>query len=148
MKTPENSDLTVPAWSQAPYIRAVLSAGLLLLLLAGCSSMPPAPESPIDLPWLLSGEALFAEPVELEALPDDDILGLETELRGYLAQVAPGESPQQRLVALLRGFENREFTVQYQADRTLTASETYRQQQGNCMAFTVMMVAMARELGA
>lgn len=148
MKTPENSDLTVPTWSKAPCIRAALSAGLLLLLLTGCSGMSPAPESPIDLPWLLSGEALFAEPVELGALPDDDILGLETELRGYLAQVAPGESPQQRLVALLRGFENREFTVQYQADRTLTASETYRQQQGNCMAFTVMMVAMARELGA
>ncbi|WOX04783.1 tetratricopeptide repeat protein [Microbulbifer pacificus] len=148
MKTPKNSDLAVPVWSQAPSLRTAMSVGFLLLLLAGCGGMSPAPESPIDLPWLLSGEALFAEPVEPESLPDDDILGLEPQLRGYLAQVAPGESPQQRLVALLRGFENRDFTVQYQADRTLTASETYYQQQGNCMAFTVMMVAMARELGA
>lgn len=124
------------------------SAGLLSVLLAGCSSTLPAPDTAIDPNWLLSGEAVFAEPVGPEMLPDDDILGLEPEMRRYLAQVAPDESPQQRLVALVRAFENRDFHVQYRADKTLTAAETYAQQQGNCMAFTIMMVAMARELGA
>lgn len=149
MKTPENSGLARLRWSQMLSIRsAIFGACLLSSLLTGCSSTLPAPETVIDPHWLLSGEALFAEPVEPETLPDDDILGLEPELRRYLAQIAPDESPQQRLVALVRAFENRDFAVQYRADRTLTASETYAQQQGNCMAFTVMMIAMARELGA
>ncbi|TLM79907.1 tetratricopeptide repeat protein [Microbulbifer harenosus] len=149
MKTPENSGLKRLRWSQVLFVRATrFGACLLLMLLWGCSSTLPTPEAAIDPNWLLSGEVLFAEPVAPEMLPDDDILGLEPEIRRYLAQIAPDESPQQRLVALVHAFENRDFTVQYQADRTLTASETYTRQQGNCMAFTVMMVAMARELGA
>ncbi|WP_160152677.1 tetratricopeptide repeat protein [Microbulbifer sp. ALW1] len=149
MKTPEKLEPVAVNWSStglAGLKRTLL--GLLLAGLLGCASAPPQPETEIDFSWLLSGTALFDAPIDTAELPEDDILGLAPAMRQYLADVAPQASPQQRLAALLRGFEHREFSVEYQPDKTLTATETYRQQQGNCMAFTVMMVAMARELGA
>ncbi|MCQ3828420.1 tetratricopeptide repeat protein [Microbulbifer elongatus] len=154
MKTPENSGLPEIKRSHSanrPRFqprRIVACTAIAAVLLAGCASNPVDPPAPTDVGWLLSGQALFEQPVPRMALPEDDILGLSPEMRRYLAHVAPQASPQQRLAALLQGFENRDFTVQYQADQTLTASGTYREQVGNCMAFTVMMVAMARELGA
>jgi len=149
MKTPQYSEPNVIS-RPLNRVRQWCGASLLLALVltSGCSSLPPAAQAPVDTDWLLSGTPVFDTPVPRSALPEDDILGLEPEMRKYLAQVAPGASPQQRLAALLRGFETREFNVEYRADQTLTASETYRQEVGNCMAFTVMMVAMARELGA
>ena len=149
MKTPQSSEPKAVCWSLTrcgQWCGSLLLLGLLLI--SGCSNAPPVAQSPGDSGWLLSGTALFDEPVPHSALPEDDILGLQPEMRAYLAQVAPSASPQRRLAALLRGFENRDFHVEYRADQTLTASETYRQQVGNCMAFTVMMVAMTRELGA
>ena len=154
MKTPENSGLPEIKRSYRTWIERILSrqtglcAAMVALLLGGCAGVPPEASRPVDVDWLLSGQAIFEQPLEGTELPEDDILGLAPEMRDYLAQVAPDASPQQRLRALLKGFENRDFTVQYHADQTLTAGETYRQQVGNCMAFTVMMVAMTRELGA
>ena len=147
MKTPQNSD-----FERKPRSRGALSgllSGLsLLLVVSGCAGPSPQIDTAIDPDWLLSGQALLGEPVDIAALPEDDILGLPEEMHRYLAQLAPDASPDVRLQTLVRGFQNRDFTVEYEADATLTAAETYRQQKGNCMAFTVMMVAMARELGA
>nr|WP_100169415.1 tetratricopeptide repeat protein [Microbulbifer agarilyticus] len=135
-------------WSPLAAWRNRLWFGALVLLLSGCASVPDEVQLPVNTSWLLSGQPLFAEPVRLAELPDDDILGLAPEMRAYLAEIAPESGPQHRLQLLLKGFERHDYTVQYHADKTLTASETYSQQVGNCMAFTVMMVAMARELGA
>ncbi len=146
MKTPENSGLAIEKRSHRRIFWLLGGVGMLAVLLSGCSSTPRPPVA-VDTQWLLSGVAIFGEPLEMEPLPEDDILGLQPEIKSYLAQIAPQASPQQRLTALLKAFENRDFIVEYHADRTLTASETYNQQVGNCMAFTVMMVAMARELG-
>ncbi len=154
MKTPQNSGLPGINRSYSSLIKrflpreTIVCTAMVALLLAGCAGTPPEASRLVDVDWLLSGRALFEQPLESAELPEDDILGLAPEIRAYLAQVAASASPQQRLRALLEGFEEREFTVQYQADKTLTAGETFRQQVGNCMAFTVMMVAMTRELGA
>ena len=148
MKTPHNSGQPEINWPYRSLPGWLAACVMSFLLLGGCASAPKGLNQPVDVPWLLSGRALFEEPVAAAELPEDDILGLAPPMRAYLAEVAPAASPQQRLQALLRGFESREYTVAYQADKTLTASETYGQQVGNCMAFTVMMVAMARELGA
>ncbi|MBY6210457.1 tetratricopeptide repeat protein [Microbulbifer agarilyticus] len=148
MKTPEYSGTTGKNRSSLAAWRNKTWFGGLALLLSGCASVPDEVHQPIDTQWLLSGQPLFAEPVRLSELPEDDILGLAPEMRAYLAEIAPDSGPQHRLQMLLKGFERRDYTVQYHADKTLTASETYSRQVGNCMAFTVLMVAMARELGA
>ncbi|WP_299596014.1 tetratricopeptide repeat protein [uncultured Microbulbifer sp.] len=149
MKTPQNSGLAVKKWSLRFTQRwKAFGLGLCIAALGGCASSAPEQHASIDTGWLLSGAAIFGEPLSPEALPEDDILGLQPQMRAYLAQVAPDANPRQRLQALLRGFEQRDFTVEYRADQTLTAAETYQQGVGNCMAFTVMMVAMTRALGA
>ncbi|WP_323846798.1 tetratricopeptide repeat protein [Microbulbifer magnicolonia] len=120
----------------------------LVLLLAACAGTPPSENAVIDTSAALSGAAILGQPVDTASLPDEDLLALTPEMRAYLATVAPDARPQQRLAALIRAFERREFHVEYDADSTLTATETYLQERGNCLAFTLMMVAMARQLGA
>lgn len=142
MKTPQNS---APSWWK--WSRNGLRC-LCIGLLAGCAAHLPQPVVHIDTAQLLSGAPLLGGPVDIATLPDDAPLTLSPEMRAHLAQVAPGARGDVRLQALLRAFQTRDFIVDYDAQATLTAEETYRQQKGNCMAFTLMMVAMARELGA
>ncbi|WP_299579868.1 tetratricopeptide repeat protein [uncultured Microbulbifer sp.] len=120
----------------------------LSLFFTACVSMPSTDNHPIDLDRALSGEALLGRTVSMKELPQEDLLGLDSDVRAYLRALAPSASPQSRLAALIRAFEQRDFTVEYDESSTLTAMETYRQARGNCLAFTLMMVAMARELGA
>lgn len=120
---------------------------LLVLFLAGCAASP-VPQDPVNPDKALSGEVILGRAVAPSDLPQDDVLRLSPEIRQYLATIAPDRRPRQRLKALIDAFERRDFTVQYEADTTLGASETFLQRRGNCMAFTLMMVAMARELGA
>ncbi|WP_444899017.1 tetratricopeptide repeat protein [Microbulbifer sp. VAAC004] len=120
----------------------------LLLFLNACARLPSGHIQSIDLGNALSGEALLGRAVSLGELPQEDLLGLDSDIRAYLKELAPNASPQRRLAALIRAFEQRDFTVEYDESATFTAMETYRQARGNCLAFTLMMVAMARELGA
>ncbi|WP_073275202.1 transglutaminase domain-containing protein [Microbulbifer donghaiensis] len=121
---------------------------LLLCFLTACASTPPSGSADINIQSALSGAVILGQPVDTAGLPNEDLLALTPEMRVYLASVAPDDSPRQRLAALTRAFERREFHVEYDEGSTLSAMETYRQQRGNCLAFTLMMVAMARELGA
>ncbi|WP_237067214.1 tetratricopeptide repeat protein [Microbulbifer guangxiensis] len=136
MKTPVTS--VIPA-----FLVSLLAA----LILSGCTTLP-AQEAPADVHGLLSGTAILGEPVDPAALPDEQLLSLTPEMRALLARVAPGRSPDARLAALIRAFDEQSFHVSYEADATLTAADTFHQQRGNCLAFTLMMVAMTRELGA
>lgn len=120
----------------------------LALLLAACAGAPVSDNVEIDTQSVLSGAAILGQPVDTASLPQDDLMALTPEIRNYLATVAPNASPSRRLSELIRAFEQQEFHVEYDDSSTFTASETYRQQRGNCLAFTLMMVAMTRELGA
>ncbi|MFA0811239.1 tetratricopeptide repeat protein [Microbulbifer epialgicus] len=120
----------------------------LILSLVACSNLPPVEISEGELTSALTGEAIFGRAVTLEELPEENLLGLDSGVRDYLETLAPNATPHSRLAALIRAFEEREFLVEYDESSTLTAMETYRQERGNCLAFTLMMVAMARELGA
>ena len=123
---------------------------ILFALLTACTSAPPVGRSGDSLmaDQLLSGTAILGEPLERSELPRDPVMSLTPEMRAFLAGIAPDDSPQQRLAALIRAFEQQQFQVEYDEGSTLTAAETFHQQRGNCLAFTIMMVAMVRELGA
>jgi Flp pilus assembly protein TadD len=56
--------------------------------------------------------------------------------------------PSQRLVMLQAAmFNPSEFTFDYDETLTLTAAEAFDARRGNCLSFTVLFVAMSRELG-
>ncbi|MBB3061971.1 tetratricopeptide repeat protein [Microbulbifer rhizosphaerae] len=117
-----------------------------VVFLGACTTMPPT-ATEVDTDHLLSGEPLLGYRVTPQQLPEVDILGLSGEMRELLDSIAPDAGSSQRLAALLKAFGG-QFHVKYDADSTLTAAETFHEQRGNCMAFTVMMVAMTRALGA
>jgi len=57
-------------------------------------------------------------------------------------------SREQRLQALVEMiFDRHGLDLQYDADATFTVSEIWQQRRANCLAFTLMFVALAREAG-
>jgi Flp pilus assembly protein TadD len=100
--------------------------------------------SPADL---LRGEPLTGG-VELPPVPDADVLGLDADMRRFVAENVSLRSPRdRRLRQLLEAVigEDR-LGVDYN-DRTYTASEAFRLREANCLSFTNMFVALARQAG-
>ncbi|GAB1262856.1 tetratricopeptide repeat protein [Aurantivibrio plasticivorans] len=118
--------------------------------IAGCSNAPivvvepPKPEilnavmtPPPDIP-----ESLLNTPaIELLQLTP----GMRNVLRDQVGDVPSEDARLERLFTLLR--YSPDFNIRYEADATLTAREVFSQRRGNCLAFSAMFVAMARELG-
>lgn len=128
---------------------AVVAALVLGLAMTGCAApLPGRPDA--NLPGeaeLLSGEALFDGPVSASELPDKDVRGLDDEMRAFVHQAVLGAQMQdKRLQQLLRAMmKSGLFSLDYQNEQTLTASETFHGGVGNCLAFTNLFVALARE---
>ncbi|WP_445363279.1 tetratricopeptide repeat protein [Microbulbifer sp. ANSA003] len=122
-------------------------AFILVLFASGCAQFPPKYSGAVDVSNVLSGRAILNRPVLLVELPNEDLLGLDADVLAYLDTIAPAESPSKRLQSLVDGYGRGDFHVEYDPNSTLPASKTYQLQRGNCLAFTLMMVAMARELG-
>jgi tetratricopeptide (TPR) repeat protein len=125
---------------------AVLTLGLWL---AGCAgTMPARPGATLHGDAeLLSGTALFSTPVTAAELPAADIRGLDDEMRAFVTQAVGGaHNHEERLRRLLRAMLGSGlFSLDYHGESTLTASETFHAGVGNCLAFTNLFVALARE---
>jgi Flp pilus assembly protein TadD len=121
--------------------------GLVLALLAGCAT-----QSRVDLPGISPATLIAGQPltggVEPAPLPDADILGLDADMRRLIAErVVTAGTSRWRLRALLRALlEDDGMFIEYQ-ERTYTAAEAFRLRRANCLAFTNMFVALAREAG-
>jgi Tfp pilus assembly protein PilF len=127
----------------------VLAVCSLLLGCAGPLSMRPDPGLP-SARELLSGVALFDEAVSPDELPDRDLLGLDQPMRNFVSQAitGPKDSDSQVVRRLLRAMiRSGLLGLEYHEDLTLTAQEVFHSGGGNCLAFTNLFVAMAREAG-
>ena len=120
---------------------------LLLAILAGCTAQRSIAPSSVTPAMLIEGEPLTGG-VEPAPLPEVDILGLDADMRRFVAdRVAAGGPSRWRLRGLLRALLGEKgITIEYQ-ERTYTAAETFRMRRGNCLAFTNLFVALAREAG-
>jgi tetratricopeptide (TPR) repeat protein len=98
---------------------------------------------------LLSGEVLFGEIVDVSDIATDGILALNEEMRDYVAAKV-GSDPQarSRLEKLVRGMiDDGLLTLEYDANVTYSAIETFQSRQGNCLSFSILFAALAREAG-
>jgi Tfp pilus assembly protein PilF len=119
---------------------------LLLVLacagLAGCATAPPD-ASP---PWR---DTTFAYAPALVTVTREDLFRLEPELLARVLQPLPADlSPSQKLkhlLAVVFGPDHRRFT--YAAGHSTTASETWRNQRGDCLSLTLLTYAVARVMG-
>jgi len=117
-------------------------------LVAGCATAPPTPAAQaITRDMLLEARPLVGEGV-VSSLPDTDVLALDPQMHLFLDRfVDARQSDYTKLRQLLYAIiDEGSFGLEYD-DQTRTAAETFHVQRGNCLSFTNMFVAMARELG-
>lgn len=81
--------------------------------------------------------------------PEDHLLHLPDAIRQQLSTVIPSNWSQTRRFRALRRylFDENERNIQYKAEATLTAADTFEQRQGNCISVSNLFVASARYLG-
>lgn len=123
----------------------------LACFLGGCTSVSPLPgsEQLTAESELLSGAPWFDRPVTSSDLPEHDLLDLDEDMQAFVtAAVARSRSYADRLDDLLQAMHESGFTaVDYDAFRTRTARELFYDRDGNCLAFTNLFVALARQAG-
>lgn len=123
-------------------------AHLLVLVgvwLAACTPLVVnAPDSTDDL---LSGQVLFGELIDISDIRSDGIMALNDELRDYVTSKVKGDpQARSRLRKLIRGMiEDGLLTLDYDPNLTYTAIETFQNRQGNCLSFSLLFAALARE---
>ena len=118
---------------------------LLTLSMAGCSTV--AIERGLTDAELLDGHAAFGESV----LParTADFLALDDDMRDFVArQTRDSKHARVRLDHLLAGMiDEGLLTLDYDEQATHSARETFHGRQGNCLSFSTLFVALAREAG-
>lgn len=123
-----------------PAARSVLLALAALAAPSAIALNPGATEAPAVV--ASTAAATIPTPQQVFAIPPAmrDMLRTQVINRSY--------SREQRLQALVEMiFDRHGLDLQYDADATLTVSEIWQQRRANCLAFTLMFVALAREAG-
>ena len=102
---------------------------------------------PIPDAALLSGEILFGKPVETGSIADPGMFELDDEMRAFVARnVAGSHASRERMRRLLSAMiESGLMSLDYDDAKTKTARQTFHDRVGNCMSFTALFVALARE---
>ena len=119
-------------------------------LIAACAS--PAlhgPEQDIHKHELLSGEAIFGVPVDSKTVPDPGLFEVDDAMREFVSvHVGNARTDRERLRRLLDGMVvSGLMSIDYDDSTTKTAPQTFHDRLGNCMSFTSLFVALAREAG-
>jgi tetratricopeptide (TPR) repeat protein len=114
-----------------------------VLALTGCASLQPtAPDYPADL---LAPDRFGAT----APVPAVDVLAVSDGMRAFLEREF--DHPGNYILVFERLMRTMAlhglFTRHYQADVTHTAAETFARRRGNCLSYTSLFVALARELG-
>jgi Flp pilus assembly protein TadD len=94
---------------------------------------------------LLDGQELFGATVP--PAEEMDILGVSPEMKAFVSANGRDVSVDWlRMKRLLSGLDKAGYlNLQYEAGHTLTAAEAFRSNAGNCLSFTNLFVALARE---
>ena len=122
-------------------------AAILVLALSGCQTAVGPIDNPIPEADLLSGEAIFGETVASAERPDIDILATDDSMRAFVADLGqvPKAGRLRKLLQRLR--DGGYFEDGYDAYSNLSAREAFAEKRGNCLSYTNLLIALAREVG-
>ncbi|MEM7077117.1 MAG: transglutaminase domain-containing protein [Pseudomonadota bacterium] len=128
------------------------AAAIVIALAVGCgacSTTAPEQRTPLQYdPALLSGAALFGRPIPPSRAPAHDILGADAAMHAFVGDIVDKRLAVVRFNRLLDKLADSDFfTNTYDANVTLTASETFHRKIGNCMSYSNLFVALARLAG-
>ncbi|WP_116368383.1 tetratricopeptide repeat protein [Parahaliea mediterranea] len=126
-------------------LRLVLVA-LVALALGACAGQPPVARAPQYNPQqLLQGSQFGLAPQALAAV---DLLAVNDDMRAFVREHVPRHVNDRRKVELLLGAILEDgLNLTYNNFQTFTAEEAFYSREGNCMSFTNLFVALAREAG-
>ncbi len=116
---------------------------LISLMLAACASPPPTAPT-----VALLHDALFAPPAQAP-LSAAEIFAVSEPMKRYadhdIAAQLRNRGPQKGLLDAL--YSKRQLKLEYDAERTRTASEAFEVRAGNCLSLVIMTAAFAKHLG-
>ena len=117
---------------------------VLTSLLASCAWIDVAAPT-MSSAQLLSGQLLFGD--EVQAADPIDPMAMTGEMRAWVdAKTSGFPHAKSRMRKLLDGLvDDGLLTLEYDPNHSLTASETFTRHQGNCLSFSLLFVALARE---
>lgn len=123
--------------------------GTLVLALPACQTTVRLDESPIPAAELLSGKAIFGEEVSGAERPDIDILATNDAMREFVAEVREGSSRgPARFRRLLDKTRSGGYVLNgYDPYANLSARDAFAEKRGNCLTYTSLFIAFAREAG-
>ena len=119
-----------------------------ILFAAGCVTPgPPAKTAGIDETELLSGAAIFGNSIDTSEIRDPSLFEVDDDMRAFIAEhVNNDRASRERMRLLLRGMlQSGLMSLDYNDATTKTARQTFHDRVGNCMSFTALFVALARE---
>lgn len=104
---------------------------------------------PILLDEILNGVAMLGRHTEPGELPDEDILEIDDGMREFLQRhVIPYKTKTAKVSNLLRAvLSPGVLGLKYDDSQTKTAVGAFQSQRANCLAFSNLFVALAREAG-
>ena len=139
---------TMSHFNRAHFRRAsALFIASLFLVLGGCNSFERQPGP--DTSALLENNIFKSNLVSQSTVPPTDILRMNDEMRSWVRQKVAGASTQEsRLRRLVSGLlEDGLLNLEYDENETFTARQTFYRRKGNCLSFSILFVALAREAG-
>lgn len=126
--------------------RSLLLAALLALMQACASHPDPAFSAGMSSRDLLEG-SLFNIAAG-EQPPSPRLLQVDAAMRKFLAARVPSDAaPLKKITLILRGVLEDGLRMDYDNLLTLSAADAFAARAGNCMSFTNLFIALARESG-
>jgi Flp pilus assembly protein TadD len=118
------------------------------VLLSACATSRTGRSGAVTPDELLAGTALGSTDSPAAPVAPAEVLALSPEMRAFIdAHVDRAGGGSLKLHQLATAIIDEDtFGVTYD-DRTRTAAEAFRARRGNCLSFSTMFVAMAREVG-
>jgi tetratricopeptide (TPR) repeat protein len=130
-------------------MRGLLLAVGVLVSLEACTASSPR-RSAISDEELLSGRALDPSfTVSMPVVSMDDAFALDGEMQEFVRQVRDfGGDSTTKVNHLLQAMKQRGlFSLEYNEALTRTVSGTFHERRGNCLSFTMLFIALARDSG-
>jgi Flp pilus assembly protein TadD len=116
----------------------------LCLLLAACVSVPP-PVAPESLPSLFD-DAAFSVPSE--RIDSTDLFAVDSEMQSFLEHdVSRRVATEGHVMALVNALYDKEHKkFSYDSAQTRNATGVFHHRSGNCLSYTIMTAAFAKQL--
>jgi tetratricopeptide (TPR) repeat protein len=126
-----------------------LGLPMLSACLIACTSVPTAPSSAADeRDWVLAGAGELPAHAEPSVDPAR-LLAINDEMREFVRRVTAGAHNRTDQIHTLSHalLDEDAMGLRYEASATLTAPEAFAQKRVNCLSYTLLVIALARDIG-